>query len=181
MDSVLTKPLVVDGLLGDTNFKVIQNIVLGENFDWYFHDAAHLENTPNKKYPIELHGFTHVAYSQDNQSNYLSLFQPIVYAMVDALELTSYELIRLKLNLTLNVGKQVEPQKHTDYLNGFTALYYLNDCDGDTLFYENDVISYRQTPKENCLVIFNSNTFHSGQLPLVSTKRYVVNINITGI
>ena len=101
--------------------------------------------------------------------------------MVDALKLTSYELVRLKLNLTLNVGKQVEPQIHTDCSDGFTALYYLNDCDGDTLFYENDVVFCRQTPKENRLVIFDSNTPHSAQLPLVSTKRYVVNINIAGI
>ena len=181
MATSLTKPLVINDLLGETHFKSIKNIVLGENFDWYFHDAAHLENEPNKQYPIELHGFTHVAYSQDNQSNYLFLFQPIVYAMVDALKLTSYELIRLKLNLSLNVGKQVEPQIHTDYLHGFTALYYLNDCDGDTLFYKNNSVFHRQTPKENCLVIFDSNTPHSGQLPLVSTKRYVVNINIFGI
>ena len=181
MGLTLNKPLVIDNLLGKTNFQVIKNIVLGDNFDWYFHNSGHLENEPNKQYPIELHGFTHVAYSQDNQSNYLSLFQPIVCAMVDALELTSYQLVRLKLNLTLNVGKQVEPQIHTDIANGFTAIYYFDDSDGDTLFYKNKTVIYRQSPKENRLVVFDSNTPHSAQLPLLSNKRCVVNINITGV
>ena len=181
MDIDINSPLVINDLLGDTHFKVIKDIVLGNNFDWYFHDSGHLENEPNKQYPIELHGFTHIAYSLDSQSNYLSLFQPIVYGMVDALGLTSYQLVRLKLNLTLNVGKQVEPQIHTDINNGFTGLYYFNNSDGDTLFYENENIVHRQTPQENCLVVFNSDIPHSAQLPLVSTKRCVLNINITGI
>jgi len=181
MGGVLRQPLVVDNLLGDTHFKAIRDVVFGDNFDWYFHNSGHLENEPNKKYPVELHGFTHVAYSANGQSSYLSLFQPIVYKMVDELQISSYQLVRVKLNLTLNVGKQVEPQKHTDIDNGFTAIYYFDDSDGDTLFFDNETIFHRQSPKSNSLVVFNSNTLHSAQLPLMAAKRCVMNINITGV
>ncbi len=88
--------------------------------------------------------------------------------------------------MTLNVGKQVEYYPHIDMgeaignSNYKTAIFYINDSDGDTLFFDNDkeTIVHRQTPQRNSLVVFDGDIFHAPQLPLVSARRLVVNINI---
>ena len=67
---------------------------------------------------------------------------------------------------------------HTDSLqkNHYSLIYYVNDSDGYTYFYENDKIVYRKTPLKNKAVLFPSNTTHAGNTPYHTTKRVLFNI-----
>ena len=56
-------------------------------------------------------------------------------------------------------------------------LFYINDSDGDTFFFNNKEIFKRITPKKNRLVIFDGNIKHAGTHPIKSEKRIVLNID----
>ena len=64
-----------------------------------------------------------------------------------------------------------------------TAIYYVNDSDGDTLIFENDYtgedpgplrILKRVTPKAGTLIIFPSKLYHASSSP-TKGKRSVIN------
>ena len=57
-----------------------------------------------------------------------------------------------------------------------TFLYYVNDSDGDTIFFnKNKKEIKRVKPKKGTGVLFKSNTLHAGSNPINSDKRMVIN------
>jgi hypothetical protein len=68
--------------------------------------------------------------------------------------------------------------KHIDAENGIGILYYLNDAEGDTVFYdESNKIIEKVSPKSGRVVLFDASIEHS---PGLSKKehRYIVNYTI---
>ena len=87
---------------------------------------------------------------------------------------------------------------HTDYFgnksDSITALYYVNDSDGDTYFFNKfqynedddkiDISQYKNlkivkqiSPKKGRMVLFNTSQLHSGSHPIDHDKRIVINYN----
>jgi hypothetical protein len=59
-----------------------------------------------------------------------------------------------------------------------TCIYYVNDCDGDTIFFDANMKEiHRVSPKKGSLVYFNGNILHAGCPPKTSTTRCVINMN----
>ena len=57
------------------------------------------------------------------------------------------------------------------------VLYYINDADGDTFFFDNDrKIIHRETPEKGKLIIFDGSIFHSSSSPSKNI-RMTMNIN----
>ena len=89
-----------------------------------------------------------------------------------------YEITRCAVNRQL-----ISP---TRYLNGihpdaecektFTVLYYVNDSDGDTLFFNKDNLVKSVAPVKGTGVIFPSTMWHAGACPTKSNTRTVINI-----
>jgi hypothetical protein len=58
-----------------------------------------------------------------------------------------------------------------------SLLYYVKDSDGDTVLYKDDKKTelMRVQPKANRAVIFDSRTWHTGELPVKNQTRIVIN------
>lgn len=65
-----------------------------------------------------------------------------------------------------------------EYLN---AIYYVNDCDGDTFLFNKEdkgySITHKISPKKGKILVFSGNIYHSGRHPKNSLKRIIINFN----
>jgi hypothetical protein len=100
--------------------------------------------------------------------------------------------LRVKANLNLQIPNSLGRHytKHIDvYENSklkkitedvITCIYYVNDCDGDTVFFNNSGEKEigRVSPKKGRVVYFPVNTPHAGQPPTLSDRRCVINFNL---
>lgn len=117
------------------------------------------------------------------------------------LHLDINQIKRIKLNLQT---KSYYPSKgkynfpHIDYnneniKNSYTILYYLNDSDGDTYFFNEKIphwpnftdddihnltIRKQIPPKKGRIVMFRSDIMHAGSHPIENDSRMVVNYNL---
>lgn len=103
-------------------------------------------------------------------------------------QLSSHDIIRCKVNVTspvLGYPLHAHYQPHTDVTlapgeQAVTAIYYINECDGDTVFFKRGRSGVeeemRVAPRRNRLVYFDSETIHAGSPPTTGL-RYVLNAN----
>ena len=130
--------------------------------------------------------FTHTFMQNEQiQSSYMAHVDPIIFNFAAKTEvLREKKISRCKLNLNYKdtsfaadefypVHKDVGEQT-----KGITAIYYVNDCDGDTLFFNNnnEVIKV-VTPKKGRIVYFDNQILHAGQPPKKSMHRILINFN----
>lgn len=103
-----------------------------------------------------------------------------------------YKLQRIKINFNPQVSKYYKDMcmhPHCDMNeNGFTAIYYLNESDGDTLIFNEKTmkpflnekelsIKKRVKNKKGRFVMFNQDYLHAGMPPIESDYRVVINYN----
>lgn len=114
-------------------------------------------------------------------------------------------LFKLKTNIQTKAPKEYKDYYNEPHIdmdssdvkspNLLTAIYYVNDSDGDTILFEeknklNSIEDYKQkgkfnnykiikkiTPKENRLIIFPTYRLHAGMHPIDSDLRVVMNYN----
>ena len=108
--------------------------------------------------------------------------------IADRLKIHILSYPRIKINLQFqnpNYAEKYNPP-HTDSPEQYhiSAVYYVNDSDGDTIIFDkclpDDPVNLmpilRNPPKQGNAVVFSSQQFHSGSLPINHSNRIVVNI-----
>ena len=122
----------------------------------------------------------------------VSNYYPMVYPFLYFMSMHGYESLkfwRCKSNMTLpiSVPEGTYTRPHTDLddenIKGISVVYYANDSDGDTIFFEESSKGFngtltevqRVSPKKGTAVIFDSEIIHAGQVPKNSKNRLVVN------
>ena len=151
---------VIDNFLSEGEFKNLRDYISSTSFPWYFG----LVTTDSK-----IAQFVHTFYANDAPTStwpHVEFFR---------LRLNMASLVRIKVNLnprteTVQVHKDAF---HTDYPDITTAVYYLNTCDGYTLFEDGTKVN----SIENRIVIFDSNVRHTGTSCTNESGRLVMNIN----
>ena len=109
--------------------------------------------------------------STPSPSPTLILTLPLINELLISKFSLSNEIIRAQANLFLKRDKVIEPCPHIDFkqVRHLVVLYYVNDCDGDTIFYNlsdcddhrlNELeVWRRETPKKGDIVIFDGRIF----------------------
>jgi hypothetical protein len=132
---------------------------------------------------IEAPQFMHMLVTDGSiNSNSYNNVSPILNKVVDILD-GDYFVAKCKVNMNL-ADVRFEGKYHTPHIdNGFenqvTAIYYVNDSDGDTFFFDDSgKITKRVTPKKGTLVMWKGKVFHAKSSPIKTTSRVVININL---
>ena len=151
---------IYKNFLDNTFFNLLYNSVNSNEFPWFYRDKF----IRGKKSPPY---FTHSFYNKKvNSSAYESLIKPI-------LEKLNYKkVIEVRANMILKYSKHFQSAFHIDYKDCKTAILYLNNCNGYTV-----VDNKKIKCERNKIVVFDSNTLHSGVSQTDKDKRMVLNIN----
>jgi hypothetical protein len=167
---------IIENFLPHSLHKIIQQELLGESFPWYFNNSIAYENQSGSNFQ-----FTHTFYRDQNPiSNWFNVVQSMMFILETQCNYKLNGILRIKANLnTQNPLLNASDNAHQDSKDPrfMTMLYYVNDSDGDTLFFDDSKtnIINRVTPKENTAVIFKSNLWHASSAPIENKRRVVIN------
>jgi len=120
------------------------------------------------------------------------MFQPLLDAILEKSQLTLDTLLRVRVGFLLNT-KYVLPSMpykyntpHRDYdQEHYTAVYYVNDSDGDTVVFheieesEKYRVMLKSQPNKGKALVFNGWHYHASSCPKICTKRIAVTLNFT--
>lgn len=191
---------VKDDALPSFIFKKFQNAFLDDDLtSWNFVKNISYSSKSN----IHEWSFCNLIMADKQYNSYIAPQLEIALAMMArSVGVEIKDLSRIRAGLMPVSHKPIIHDPHVDSVNGkktkYTALLYLNDSDGDTVFYneiydeksnmspedyykhmlKNKVtLKYKITPKENRFVCFDSSIFHSSSVPVKTQKRIVISFN----
>ena len=156
---------------------------------WYFlENSAYSENKELIKHSPLNFSFGHIVLDIEENTDAPVVLSPlydmtIIMSLIlkDLFELEkTYNIIRLRWGMTTTLNKIHKHDPHTDFsIPHKVILFYLNDSDGDTYFYDNkNKIINSVTPKENRAILFDGLIPHSSSKPIETARRIVLNINL---
>jgi hypothetical protein len=159
---------VIDNFLDQADFLKIKNALLSDTFPWYYgptlRDSSLIANEA-VGYNFQ---FTHLFYTNNETvSTAKELITPILQ------KLDPFSLIRIKANLNVKTHSIITQGFHVDYKNCKTAIFYVNNNNGKTIFADGTTID----SIENRMVIFDSNLAHTGTTCTNENVRCVINFN----
>ena len=170
----------------------LENLFLGNNFPYYYVNelSTPLNETDKANGGILLNAntveapqFFHMFVNDGvvNSQAYTEI-APITHKLLDLVD-EDYYVYRCKVNMNL-IDTRFEGKYHTPHIdNGFddqiTAIYYVNDSDGDTFFFDDGgQVAKRITPQKGTLVMWKGKVFHAKASPVKSLSSAVININL---
>ena len=141
---------------------------------------------------ISHQGFSHSVWWDGVQD---SSFYPILLPMIENIRnLTSSKFCYRAISyMTLQTGSKRIFAHHVDMpgIKHKSVIYYLHNSDGSTCLYEEEkpldsheypeleslTLVKKVQPKENRLLIFEGNHWHTGESPVDSSRRVIFNMN----
>jgi len=161
-----------NNFLNENDFLNIKNVMLKtgsesafSSFPWYYLDYK----VTTEYNSFDNYQFVHMFYDNETAkiTEYFYIIEPILQ------KLNAKTIVRIKANLTMSAKEHCIYGFHIDYPDCKTAIFYLNDNDGYTLFKDGTKIE----SVENRLVSFDSNLEHTGVSCVKSKIRCVINFN----
>ena len=184
---------VINNFLTKSYHKELKELMNSANFPWYYN--SHISYESGKSPPSDNRfyetGFTHSFWDNrtggQRDSWYSHFWKPGLYQIMDAVN--QEHIIRSRGDMTMYTHKVFEHAAHIDFpCRNVSAVYYLNDSYGDTIFYNekaeksSDIPqklteAERISPKANRLVVFEGNDIHTGSSPNKHKNRIIINSN----
>ena len=176
---------VIDNALGGSLFNLIKDKIFNEldNFPWFFieNSAYAFDEKLIEESPLG-YSFYHLAMDDGRiESSYFDISNAVALTLKDRFLIgDNWDVYRLRWGMTTSINKAYKDYPHIDNDdNHKVILFYLNDTDGDTYFYDKDHnIIDSVSPKENRAVLFDGSVLHSSSKPTKSVRRIVLNINL---
>ena len=193
--------------------KKIQQSLLSSSFPWFFipktssYKNADSDVINDCSRPM-IGSWSHIVYQNEQiVGSHWHMLELALMIAAEKANINVNKIIRIRLGLILsNETSQHTHGAHADLVYPHTtALFYLNDSDGDTILYNemydvnyqtnNNFIEDKSkkyydtvlngevtvdttiTPEENKFVFFNGLKYHSSSTPLKNNYRIVVNYN----
>ena len=186
MQTKITDIIVIDDAIPKALFNIWREEVYNSNEWRYFpytdynpwnysvenvSEEHKLDDTPKFQLMYDVNNLTH-------------LTQSIVDIQASLCKISSYEITRMRINALSN-HREV-PQHHPIHIDTpaddksglvLSCILYVNDSDGDTLFYSNETqeIVQRVSPIENRLLAFPAELLHSSSPPRDTMTRFMCN------
>ena len=183
------KPKIIDNFIPNHYNKGINDLIFRDasKFPWYY--LPNISGWENKfnvedvKFVNNQSGFYHLLYSQGSQAS--PMFQallPFLGYVEDKFDVSINNLIRVRVGMNIHTGEEGSHYPHTDLdIPNKTLLYYLDESDGNTIFYEQKKdkleVSLTNPHTQNQAVLFDGLTLHSSSSPVEYSKRTTININ----
>jgi hypothetical protein len=130
-----------------------------------------------QKHPLS---FVHILKSSTGVSPHLANFGLIPQAVCEEERLSLHEIMVARIYLTMPYDTKLSYcAPHIDFPFQHTVvLYYVNDSDGDTVFFDkNNQIVKSVSPKKGRVIIFDGLIYHGGGIPK-KNHRCIVNFDI---
>ena len=164
---------VIDNFLDKKDFANLQyELLFNLHFPWYFQEGKDLAlGDKSGKKDLNQFQLTHLFFENLKEN---SEYYHVLFPLFKKLKISS--LTRAKANLNPYNYKFNQGEWHHDcnFKNNKTAVFYLNTCDGYTIFKKDNKKIYSQA---NRIVIFDSKDKHTGTNTTNNTRRVVLNIN----
>jgi hypothetical protein len=160
---------IIDNLLLPEELKLIQDTMLGVKFSWFYNNFVDYDSTGHDDYQHNFQ-FIHRFYGNYSPtSEHMYILNPILKKIDPA------SLVRIKANLSTCSQVRSDHNYHVDRkdINCTTAIFYVNDNNGVTIFEDGAEIS----SVANRLLIFNSQLMHKGTTCTDQKIRCLVNFN----
>jgi len=186
---------VIDNFLDDKLSAKVEHY-FENKLPWYFIDNISIKENEG----LGNYGFYHV-FVIDNKfttTEHLPAVEPVISKIQEKVNLP--KILRVRADKTVwqnGFTKTYSP--HTDFRKGYdgasknfkSAIYYINDSSGDTIFFKErqnegtmiptdiDLLTIDKvvTPKRNRLIIFDGDIIHTGQAPITHNFRHLLNLN----
>lgn len=170
------KPLVINNFIANDLQLNLLNTLDSASFPWYINLS-----TPDPNHALQLDSI--VFKDGDVYAvQYAPLIFPLLTEFEKQLNIKIKSIERVKCNLLASRGEPFINPYHIDSVNNRkTLLYYVNDSDGDTVFYNeyypSDKVTEQQRVKhsQGTAVIFNSNQYHASSCPVNTKSRLTIN------
>ena len=189
------KRQVIDNFLTKSYHKELVELLDSANFPWYYNSHISYETgkSPHGDNRLYETGFSHMFWDNrtggQRDSSYSWFWKPALYKIMDVVN--NDFIIRSRGDMTMYTHQLFEHDPHIDFsFPNISTVYYVNDSDGDTIFYNEKAKQYddikafsklneveRVSPKANRLVVFEGDTIHTGSSPNKHKNRIIINSN----
>jgi len=181
---------IIENIIPVNQQNLIEDRFLGSNFPLYLNDrSVHLDNLTafsdeNTKDGYRLNHY----FVKEGKltSNEWSLIEPIALALVTKLGLEP-KIASCKLNINFPdpsfTDKDHFPPHYDTTDRAIVAIYYVNEADGDTLFFNRNEkagtfeLTASLRPQKGMLVYFDNTVLHANKPPKLANIRCVINFN----
>jgi hypothetical protein len=187
---------VLENAVGKSVFGKITDAVFDLQFPWYYGPTAYASEEKKSLYD---HSYSHLVLSDGKAYNQVGdMLAMTLYNLSDVIQQDIKTILRIRLGSIPVTPKPIIHTPHVDLeFSHKTALLYLNDSDGDTVFYD---LKYPFTerlsthdyylknkkkmkivetvkPEKNKFIWFDGFNYHSSTSPTKVDRRIVVNFN----
>jgi len=172
----------IENFLTEEQEDNIEQLTINPNFPWFYTPGTIVEVESgvesNSVYEKGINPFQFVHSTDLNQCQYIDIITPVLNQLSVKFQ-SNIRILKCKFNFLPKSSDNTYHYPHIDdsEQDVYTAIYYVNDSDGDTYFFDKDLnVTNTITPKKGRMVLFDSNKFHSSSSPINSEYRIILNI-----
>jgi len=143
-------------------------------------NVVHKLSHPDIKLDFEDIGFGNTVLNSTNNTikpKFSLILQPLYYlSNIKKFLITQIFATRVWIQIPMGFTSPQAPHVDIDH-DHYVFLYYINDCDGDTIFFDKNQKEYKRvSPKKGRCILFDGSIYHTGSKPK-NKSRGVININ----